>query len=75
MKQFFTLAEYIEEKGLDVDIHHPKATRMIARHLQKMGYVKIRKNLIWVWAHKSQVKGRDLDRLASRLAKIEEKLK
>lgn len=58
MKDEFTTAEYIAEHGLNVNIHDSAACKLIASHLSKKGYKRIRKRIrgkvSWVWTKENR---------------------
>lgn len=68
----FTTAEYIAKQNLDVSVQDPWATRMINKHLRKLGYERRRKSGRWVWLPKgtdNPASGRN--DLAAKLSTIE----
>jgi hypothetical protein len=67
MSEQFTMTEYIERHNLGVDPHLTPATKMIAEHLQRLGYrrVRIRRDgkKIVVWTnHTTEVKLSELQK-------------
>lgn len=38
----FTMSEYAERNGFELDLHDAAATRAVAAHLRKLGYERIR---------------------------------
>lgn len=56
----FTIVEYAQQKGLDLDPKDTKAMKMIAEHLRKLGYEPQRtrkggkSSVVWVRGDRSQ---------------------
>jgi hypothetical protein len=71
--QPFTTTEYIAQQGLDVDVHDPVATRMINRHLRKIGFVQVRKKGKWVWTKPEHTRTNQRAALELKLRQLETK--
>ena len=39
----FTMQEYCEKNGIAISLADPQATRIVAAHLKKLGYVKVKR--------------------------------
>lgn len=72
----FTMEEYIERNKLGVSHKNPQATRLIAEHLRKKGYVvktlQIKGERRRRWVHKDDTSFVNYSELKGRLAALEE---
>ena len=54
----FTTQEYIKDKGLEVQAHDPVGLALVGKHLQKLGYRRVRRSVdgrqIWGWVTADQ---------------------
>lgn len=68
----FTTAEYISKHHLDVDVQDPWATKLINKHLRRLGYERIRKNNRWFWVKREASPASTRAGLEAKLTAIEE---